>query len=220
MKTVGSVKRDRVNRMYVDRKITVNRITTVDPVDPIKPVHNHTSHVNENFMLLAGAFYDNFSLLKGHFKKFYQHQQELERLFEKVPEEDDGSVEKMIQLISELIVKYNCALRSLKQLESSLANQNQSQRLYEVLSHYQLQLGKIGITILGDQSLSFNPSIFKNNLTYNQDYLTFLFDYQQGLVKKLFTLFKNIKASTLKLLPTYDQNQSQPIAGILLDQKY
>lgn len=219
MKPINSVKKDRVNRMYVERKTVVNRIATVDPVDPIKPVHNESSHINENFLLLAGAFYDSFSQLRGQFKKFYLRQQELEKLLRRLPDEGDES-ESILRLMEELVERYNCALQSLKQLEHMLTNETQSQELYQVLSDYQLQLEGIGITLLPDQSLSFNASIFKNNHSITPDSLSFLFDYQQGLVKKLYHLFKHIKATTLKLLPTYGEDSVQQMAGMLLDQKY
>lgn len=221
VKGVSAVNRDRIDRMYVDRKTNVNHVATVERVDAIKPVHNHSSSLNENFMLYAGAFYEKFSLLKEHYQKFYLHQQDLEKFYKKLHDEgEQDTPDGILKLIEELIEKYNNALTSLKRLEESIWNKQHTEKLHEILMSYQIQLGKIGITIYEDLSLVFSSSVFMNNLAYNEDYLSFLFDYQNGLVKKLFLHFKNIKASSLKMLPSYGEDQPSSIAGIILDQRY
>ncbi len=220
MSKISSVNKDRVSRMYVDRKTTVNGVSTVSKVDSVKPVHNEASSINDNFLLFAGSFYDKIVDLKKHYKEFYLNHQDLEDTMDKFKEKkDDESLEEIIIVIEELISKFNKTIKSLKNFETNIPNINFSKEIHETIIKYQSALNTIGIVVIEDETLAFNPSILKNSINFKPDCLFFLFDYQNGLIRKLFTIFRNIKVSTLVESNSYGEAPSMT-SGMLIDNKY
>ncbi|KAB3539073.1 hypothetical protein F8154_01175 [Alkaliphilus pronyensis] len=220
MKKISSVSSDRISRMYVDRKTSVKNIANVTPVDVIKPVKNNTSYANENFMLFTNSMYENLAELREHYKKFYLHQQELEDLLNSFKESKaDDSLQDIINQLEELVLKYNNAFLSLKAFEEKLKISHYSKSIEDLLLDYKPQLARIGVTLMEDYSLLFKPSVLESNIRSNPEYLFFLFDYKRGLVKKLFKIFKSIKATPSTTSNNYEKEdlEASSLAGLLLD---
>ena len=224
MKKISAVNRDRISTMYVDRKVSINKISNIGRVDSIRPVNNNTSNANENYLFYSGSFYDKLTELKDHYKKFYLNQQDLESTLKKFKEEKDpdGSIKELITLIDELVVKYNLAITSLTNFQDKIGVQY-SQQIEKVLSEYQISLGRIGITFTTNLTLSFNSATAQNNLSFNPDYILFLFDHKNGLIRRLFILFRNIKADFQRTPKKYisdDTSSNSLVTGLLMDEKY
>ncbi|WP_026476270.1 hypothetical protein [Alkaliphilus transvaalensis] len=216
---VGSVNKDRIHRMYVDRKTVVSGVASIEKIDPIKPVHNEASSVNENFLLFTGSFYDKIEDLKKYYNKFYLDHQDLGNLMEKFKDQkSDDSLEEIITIINELVDKFNKAIGSLRSFEAQLPNINFSQEIYEAILSYESELSTIGITLSEEHDLTFDPDTLKNNLESQPNCLFFLFDHQKGLIRNLFTIFRNIKVSRIIEAYSYG-NSSDSISGLLIDSK-
>ena len=222
MRKISSVNKDRISTMHVDRKVVINRISNVDRIDAIKPVKNNVSNANENYLFYSGIFYDQLKELKDHYKKFYLNQQELEDTLKKFNDttEPEESIKDLILLIEELVTKYNLAIISLSNFESKIGC-HYTAHIEKVLSEYQISLGRIGITFSKDLTLAFNASTAQNNLGFNPDYILFLFDHKNGLVRRLFNLFRNVKADYLKGNKYINEENSSNsiISGLLMDEK-
>ncbi|SCX95501.1 hypothetical protein [Alkaliphilus peptidifermentans] len=222
MKKVSAVNNDRIRTMYVDRKVSIKNVSSVSPIDVIKSTENNTSSANENFLLFTSSLYENLMELREHYKKFYLHQQELENVLDSFKESKyDNSLHQLIQQLEELVEKYNKAFLSLKSFEEKLNIQQFSKSIVDTLISYQIQLDNIGIVLLDDLMLSFNPSILRDNLSFNSDYIFFLFDYKNGLIKKLIRIFKSIKATVPTAASNYlkEPHVSSSLTGLLLDKK-
>ncbi|ABR49205.1 hypothetical protein Amet_3065 [Alkaliphilus metalliredigens QYMF] len=220
---VSSVNKDRIHNMYVDRLTTTSRASTIDRITPIKPAHNETSTTSDNFLLYTGVFYERFKDLANQYRKFYDQQQALEDILKRFSEaeahEELPEFDELTQLVHDLVEKYNGAYESLLAFEPKLGI-SYSPLIVGVLTDHQLALSRIGVTILSDHMLSFNPSILQNNLSFNSDYILFLFDHKNGLIKTLFTIFKNIKVQSIPHATSYNSTSDPSVpAGMLLDQR-
>ncbi len=223
MKKISAVNRDRISTMYVDRKININRITNIDRVTAIKPINNNTFTANENYLFYSGSFYDQLKELKEQYRSFYLNQQSLESTLKKFDEEiaPEESIQELLTLIEELVHKYNLAISSLSSFEGKLGG-HYSHYIEEAISQYQIQLGRIGITLTKDLTLSFNRSSAQNNLSFNPDYVSFLFDHKNGLIRKLFNLFRNIKSEFQRPNHSYssdDKHSTAIVSGLLMDER-
>jgi len=223
LRKISSVNRDRISTMHVDRRVIINRISNVDRVDAIKPVKNNVSQSNENYLFYSGSFYDQLKELKDHYKMFYLNQQELETTLKRFNQhtEADESIRELILLIEELVAKYNLAIISLRSFEDKIGS-HYTVNIEKILSEYQISLGRIGITFSKDLTLIFNASTAQNNLSFNPDYILFLLDPKNGLIRRLFNLFRSVKADYPKGSSNYlnDDNKSNSvISGLLMDER-
>ncbi len=221
MRKISSVNRDRISNMYVDRKVNINRITNIDRIEAIKPINNNTSTANENYLFYSGSFYDQLRELKDQYKNFYLNQQSLESTLKKFEEETtpQESLLELLTLIDELVKKYNLAICSLKSFEGKLGS-HYTHEIEAVISQYQIHLARVGITLTQDLTLSFSLSTAQNNLSFNPDYIAFLFDHKNGLIRRLFNLFRNIKSDFQKTNQSYNSDErSSIISGLLMDKR-
>ncbi|MBM7615781.1 hypothetical protein [Alkaliphilus hydrothermalis] len=220
MRKISSVSKDRIDRMYIDRKINVNRISTVTPVDPVKPVHNEASFISDNYLLLTGSFYDKFQDLRQQYKDFYLNQQDLEDMMHQFKtKKGDDSLEEIITIIQQLVDKYNKTIISLRNFEEKLPRAGFTHGIHHTLLEYDEELATVGLTITEEVILNFDPSILRKNVDFQPNCLYFLFDYQQGLIRKLFTIFRNIKVSQLEESHGYKNNSITPPSGMLINER-
>lgn len=217
---VGSVNRDRVQRILVDRKTVVNQVSRVGAVTPVTPVNNESTSVNENFLLFAGAFYDGLTQLREHSHKFYYHQQALESFYHALSQQgEEESDQELIALMEALVEKYNHALEALLQLEERLHHHAASEGLRQLLTTYHQELNNIGLTFEHNLRLQFHPAVLIPRLKEDPQCLFFLLDFEHGLVRKLFNFFRNIKANTQKEAQGYQEAELPLPSGLLLDQR-
>lgn len=203
--------------MYVDRKVSVNSISAPPAVDPIKPAKNDTTFSKDTYLLYSEAFYEKLRDLKKHYKRFYLNQQQLEDTLDSFKENEDyDSINQLTQLLRDLVDKYNHAYESLKKLESHLNTLEYSNQIKETLLKYQDSLKNIGVTMDEFFHLHFNSV----DINLQSDIL-FLFDYENGLIRKLFNIFRSIKLSRATKNKTYDidSHGTFSIAGMLLDKR-
>ncbi len=208
----SSLKKSRIRGSYVDRNTHISKTAGVEAIDPIKQIQNSSFYSSENHLTSYDLYYDSLSELKKEYKKFYHHEQNLERAIENLQENKDELVEKMEDLIS----KYNKAILSLVDFDRVFSTNNVS-RVVNTLSNHIGELNKLGIYIERDIELKISRDIFIHTIRESDNALDSLFKPTQGLVIKLYSIFRSIKIKKKNSIENKFSNSDY--TGIILDNK-
>ncbi|MBB6218974.1 hypothetical protein HNQ80_005152 [Anaerosolibacter carboniphilus] len=188
-KRVSSVSKSRIYTMYVDRNTQVNNIQRISSIDRINKTANESFHNSDNVLLGTSNFYDSLKKLKEQYLTFYKVEKELEDALEEFTHREDPD---QIKIIENLIQKYNHAIDSLKALDSYLGT-NHCKNIHDILLVYRGSMNKIGIIIDRDYHLSLQKQKLIQAVKINNQSIEFLFNTKNGLVRKLYNAFRDIK---------------------------
>ncbi len=190
-KRISSVSKARIYTMYVDRNTQVNNIHRLSPISKINKTTNESFNTSENIFLGTSNFYDSLKKLKEQYLSFYKVEKELEDALEEFTHREHPN---LLKTIENLITKYNHAIDSLKEFDTYFGT-NHCKNIHDIILIYQGSMGKIGIIIDRSFHLSFHKDKFIQTFQHNNQSIEFLFNTKNGLVRKLYNAFRDIKVS-------------------------
>ncbi len=208
----SSVKKNRIRNSFVERNTAVRNTDGVEAVTPIKQIRNTSYYSSENHLLSFDSYYDSLKELKKEYKKFYHDEQQLEKAIENF----DKQKEELLQNMKELIEKYNNAILSLVSFDKAF-DTNNTDKIVGIIYRYEDNLKNLGIYIQNNNELYIDEEIFTRKIKNSENALDFLFEPTKGLVLKLYTAFKNIRAPKKDGLDT--KFKDTYYTGILIDNK-
>jgi hypothetical protein len=190
-KRISSVNKARIYTMYVDRNTQINSVQRVSSIDKISKTTNQSFHNSDNVLLGASNFYDSLKKLKEQYLSFYKVEKELEDALEEFIKGEDSDQTKIIE---NLIYRYNIAIDSLKEFDSNFGT-NHCKNIHDIILIYRGALKKIGITMAKGFNLSLDKKKFIQVTQTDSKLLAFLFNTKNGLIRKLYNAFRDIKVS-------------------------
>ncbi|MFT9495214.1 hypothetical protein [Anaerosolibacter sp.] len=190
-KRISSVNKTRIYTMYVDRNTQINNIQRVNSIDKMNKTTNESFHNSDNVLLGASNFYDSLKKLKEQYLSFYKVEKELE---DALDEFINGEDTDQIKIIENLIHRYNIAIDSLKEFDSYFGT-NHCKNIHDIILVYRGSMNKVGITIEKGFHLFLDKKKFIQVTQNDNKLLAFLFNTKNGLIRKLYNAFRNIKVS-------------------------
>ena len=212
----SSVEKRRIHSSYVHRnKTVIDRASSVEKVTPVNPVFNNISYSSANHLMYSDTLYDNLIALKNEYLNFYHHERNLQQTIAEIDEDNLISIDKM----KDLIDKYNMAIRALKTFDIHLRT-NFAEDIKNIIQEYEVDLNKIGISIIKEKELIIDEVDFKNSLIQAQDDGLELFKPIKWMILKLYKGFRNIKGPYKE---GYDDKYPDIVegdsSGMVLDEK-
>lgn len=194
MNNINSVNRARINIMTIKKNSIVNNTNKIDEVKKINPSNNNGN--SENSTLSNDYFYDKLKKLKKEYEEFNLNKNP-QKENEKNKEIFSNEYIELLKTIKNLITKYNISILYIKKLNLT-TGEYYIKRISNILLENQDTLFSIGISLNKDHFLEINEEKFKSNIDKNKDSVYSFFDLENGLVKKIYTEFKNIKDILIK----------------------
>ncbi len=116
-----SIARQRVQASLAERNRTiVDRASSIEPVNPVNPVQNNINYSSANHLMTSDLLYDKLEDLKKDYLDFYNN----ERNLHKAIDEMDLDEEIEIEMMKNLLNKYNKAIISLSLFDQQLRTNN------------------------------------------------------------------------------------------------
>jgi len=219
--SVSSVNRHRISTYHVNRKINNLDVSQVDRLEPVNPVQNNTASANDNFAMFSEVFYGKLMDLRRFYQRFYLHEQALEDVLERFRKgAEEALPEELLDLIMELIEKYNRAYQSLTVFEKEIGI-NHSRLMLRTIRRYEVYLNRLGITLLSTGLLQVDREVLKRNLEHHPDYLQVMFNYRSGLLYELYMQFKSVQAQPnhSHYRQIHRQQAENFVKGAIVDEK-
>ncbi|MFZ5966485.1 MAG: hypothetical protein ACOYVK_04840 [Bacillota bacterium] len=191
IRKISPVNKSRIQTMYVDRNSHVSDVNSVEPVKKISKITNNSYSSSDNCLIGASNFYENLKQLKEQYIAFYKVEKELEDALKDFMKDTHDD---LLKVISDLIKKYNQALESLKEFDHYFGT-NHCKSVYDIVLLYRAPLSKIGIILRHDFFLDIKEKEFKDAVQNNSNNIRFLFNTKNGMVRKLYNVFREIKIS-------------------------
>lgn len=191
-KRISSVNKTRIYTMYVDRNTQINNIQRVNSIDKVNKTTNESFHNSDTVLLGASNFYDSLKKLKEQYLSFYKAEKELE---DALDEFINGEDPDQIKIIENLIHRHNIAIDSLKEFDSYFGT-NHCKNIHDIILVYRGSMTKVGIAIEKGFHLALDKKKFIQVTQNDNKLLAFLFNTKNGLIRKLYNAFRNIKVSS------------------------
>ena len=198
----------RVHASFVERnRMIIDRASPINPVNPIDPVQNNINYSSANHLFTSDLFYDKLQKLKKDYLDFYNNERNLHK------EIDEMSLDEEIQLelLKNLLDKYNKAIMSLSQLDQQLGTKN-AKNIMDIILEYNNHLNDLGIYIVEDMELKIDEEKYKNNLIDSKNARKSLFKPIRHMIVLIYREFRNIKGS-------YNEDSDNGYAEIPLEDR-
>ncbi|SMP39657.1 hypothetical protein [Anoxynatronum buryatiense] len=219
--SVSSVNRHRISTYQVNRRNNNQDVSQVDRLERVNPVQNNTASANDNFTMFSEVFYGKLMDLRRFYQRFYLHEQALEDVMERFRRGSDNVLpDELLELIIELIEKYNRAYLSLTVFEKEIGIHH-SRLMLRTIRKYEVYLNRLGITLSSTGLLEVNRSVLSRNLEHHPDYLQVLFNYRSGLLYELYVQFKSVQAhpNQSHYRQVHQQQTENFVKGTIVDEK-
>ena len=191
MPKVSSVSGTRVGEMVVQRAVHNTSIKKTDKVTASASSKNSTLEASNNYLLSSEYFYENMK--KGVYRRKKEEvvAQE-EELKKQMKESLESSNQEVLNVIKNLVEKYNYTMTAL--MKSDLNNKDIYVRnIVKTVTLYNKILHDLGIILQRDHLLNIDENKFVRNISKSKNYIDLLFDYEKGIIKKIYESFKLIK---------------------------
>ena len=191
MPKVSSVSGARVGEMVVQRAVHNTSIKKTDKVTASASSKNSTLEASNNYLLSSEYFYENMK--KGVYRRKKEEvvAQE-EELKKQMKESLESSNQEVLNVIKNLVEKYNYTMTAL--MKSDLNNKDIYVRnIVKTVTLYNKILHDLGIILQRDHLLNIDENKFVRNISKSKNYIDLLFDYEKGIIKKIYESFKLIK---------------------------
>jgi len=183
------IARQRVQASLAERNRTiVDRASSIEPVNPVNPVQNNINYSSANHLMTSDLLYDKLEDLKKDYLDFYNN----ERNLHKAIDEMDLDEEIEIEMMKNLLNKYNKAIISLSLFDQQLRTNN-VKNIIDIILEYTLPLSNLGIYIAKDITLEIDEEKYKNNLIDTKSNRKSLFRPIRHMILLLYRAFRNIK---------------------------
>lgn len=191
MPKVSSVSGTRVGEMVVQRAVHNTSIKKTDKVTASASSKNSTLEASNNYLLSSEYFYENMK--KGVYRRKKEEVvvQE-EELKKQMKESLESSNQEVLNVIKNLVEKYNHTMAAL--MKSDLTNKDiYIRNIVKTVTLYNKTLNDLGIILQRDHLLNIDENKFVRNISKSKNYIDLLFDYEKGIIKKIYESFKLIK---------------------------
>lgn len=191
MPKVSSVSGTRVGEMVVQRAVHNTSIKKTDKVTASASSKNGTLEASNNYLLSSEYFYENMK--KGVYRRKKEEvvAQE-EELKKQMKESLESSNQEVLNVIKNLVEKYNHTMAAL--MKSDLTNKDiYIRNIVKTVTLYNKTLNDLGIILQRDHLLNIDENKFVRNISKSKNYIDLLFDYEKGIIKKIYESFKLIK---------------------------
>lgn len=191
MPKVSSVSGTRVGEMVVQRAVHNTSIKKTDKVTASASSKNSTLEASDNYLLSSEYFYENMK--KGVYRRKKEEvvAQE-EELKKQMKESLESSNQEVLNVIKNLVEKYNHTMAAL--MKSDLTNKDiYIRNIVKTVTLYNKTLNDLGIILQRDHLLNIDENKFVRNISKSKNYIDLLFDYEKGIIKKIYESFKLIK---------------------------
>lgn len=184
-----SIAKQRIHASFVERNRTVvNRASSVEPVNPVNPVQNNIGYSSANHLMTSDLLYDKLEDLKRDYLDFYNHERNLHRTIEEM----DLDEEIQLEIMKNLLDKYNKAIISLSHFDQQLRTNNVG-KIKEIILEYSIPLNDLGIYIVRENQLGINEERYMKNLMIDKEERKTLFRPLRHMILLLYREFRNIK---------------------------
>ena len=188
IRSTSSIEKKRLHTNYVQRTREVKRADIVERVSPITRIENDVSSPSVNHLMYSDTLYDSLMELKREYLNYYHHERNLQDAIEVIQNDLDIPLEHIVNLIE----KYNAAIVSLEDFDFTLRTSH-SGRIKDLVSTYDEDLNKLGISINEKSRLELNEKKFKDYLLWADSNMDTAFTSMKQLILKLYKEFKNIR---------------------------
>lgn len=211
-----SIAKQRLYASLAERNRTiVDRASPINAVDPVHPVQNNISNSSANHLMTSDLLYDKLEELKKDYLDFYNNERNLHKAI------DEMSLDEEIQLemMKNLLDKYNKAIISLSHFDQQLRTNN-VKMIMDIILEYSIPLNDLGIYIVQDMELDIDEEKYKNNLIDTKDNRKSLFKPIRHMILLLYRAFRNIKGPYKEDFDNrYNEFPLEDKSGMVLDSR-
>ena len=119
--STGSIAKQRLYASLAERNRTiVNKASSVDAITPVNPVQNNTTYSSANHLMTSDLLYDKLEELKKDYLDFYNNERNLHKAIDEMSLVEEIQLEMMKNLLN----KYNKAIISLSHFDRQLRTNN------------------------------------------------------------------------------------------------
>lgn len=187
--STGSIAKQRLYASLAERNRTiVNKASSVDAITPVNPVQNNTTYSSANHLMTSDLLYDKLEELKKDYLDFYNNERNLHKAIDEMSLVEEIQLEMMKNLLN----KYNKAIISLSHFDRQLRTNNVG-NIKDIVLAYSKDLNDLGIYIVKDIELTIDEEKYIDNLIDSKDNRKSLFRPIRHMILLLYREFRNIK---------------------------
>lgn len=214
--STSSIAKQRMYASLAERnRIIIDKASPVNAVNPVNPVQNNINYSSANHLMTSDLLYDKLEELKRDYLDFYSNERNLHKTIDEMDLDEDIQIEMMKNLLD----KYNKTIISLNHFDQQLRTSN-VKKIKDIVLEYIVPLNDLGIYIVQDMELEMNEEKYKNNLINCKDNRKSLFRPVRHMILQLYREFRNIKGPYRDDFDNkYTYLHMEDMSGIVLDSK-